>query len=336
VQRVLITGSDTPIGASVVAAMAARPDVERIYTLAADAGAPARADKQFVLAGDVHAPHLGLGHAGFADLGLAIDTVVHCAERSVVDQDLVAARAGNITPLVPLLQLLADRPQIRLAHLSTVLVAGDKRGLLTEFDLEVGQRFHNAYERSKFEAEKFIRDSAVASRVTVFRRSHTLDESYDRPRTLLATLLRGLAAPGSLLVTGDPHMSLDLVPTGHVGAAMTCLIDQPAAHGKILHLVAGPDRAWSLGQLLAEARRRLGRGAPRFLPPAFARLAPLIELLTLGRVTTCPGRQVDLAPYLRHRAAFNDDQARVLLARHGVPAPDRERTLADLLGGLAS
>ena len=42
----------------------------------------------------------------------------------------------------------------RLTYVSTAYVAGEPRALFREDELDVGQRFRNPYERSKFEAER--------------------------------------------------------------------------------------------------------------------------------------------------------------------------------------
>jgi len=319
VRRIFLTGADTEIGALALATAAARPDVERIYTLEERPGPGV--GKRFGLAGDLRAPRCGLDDASFADLAAATDTVIHCAERGVIDHDLTAARAANVAPLHNLVELVARNPDARLVHLSSVLVAGDKRGLFTEFDLECGQSFHNAYERSKYEAELLLRAAPIASRVTLVRRSFTRD-AHSPVGALLSALRRRV-----LLIAGDPRMRLDLVSTEHVAAGLVALAGDPGAIGKTLHIVAGCARARPLGELVAAGRRDVGRAAAHFLPPAFAWLAPLLRALGLGAVPAHPA----LAPYFRHRATFDDYQGRTLLAAHGLAAHAPERGLAELL-----
>lgn len=345
--NVMITGSTGALGARVLSSVAAQPGVQRIYVLrdrtASGTGAqlemtiaPKTDAEVRLLDGDPRQPRLGLDPAVFTDLCAAVDTIFHCAERTVMDRDLDAARAANVQPVSTLIEMLQQNPAARLAHVSTTLVAGTKRGLFTEFDLACGQGFHNAYEQSKFEAERLLRESAVAERVTVFRRSLTLDELAGpaaRPSSPLAAFLDILRRGKLVLLAGDPRMHLDAVPLSYVASSMVALATRPESFGKTLHLVAGWPRSRSLGELVASLRKRLGRGRVRFFPPALSFLARALGLAGLGLVTAFPGRRAALAPYFRHRCTFDDFQARALLAPIGLSCPDTDVCLAEILDG---
>lgn len=342
--NVMITGSTGALGARVLSSLAAQPGVRRIYVLRdrtasgtePDPGPKTDAELR-PLDGDPCQPRLGLDPAVFTDLCASVDTIFHCAERTVMDRDLDAARAANVQPVSTLIEMLQQNPAARLAHVSTTLVAGTKRGLFTEFDLACGQGFHNAYEQSKFEAERLLRESAVAERVTVFRRSLTLDElaagPAARPSSPLAAFLDILRRGKLVLLAGDPRMHLDAVPLSYVASSMVALATRPEALGKTLHLVAGWPRSRSLGELVASLRKRLGRGRVRFFPPALSFLARALGLAGLGLVTAFPGRRATLAPYFRHRCTFDDFQARALLAPIGLSCPDTDVCLAEILDG---
>lgn len=74
--------------------------------------------------------------------------------------DLEASRAINVEGTRRVLQFgecCGARGGLRrFCHISTAYVAGDHSGCFSEDDLEVGQRFRNAYEQSKFEAERLV------------------------------------------------------------------------------------------------------------------------------------------------------------------------------------
>jgi nucleoside-diphosphate-sugar epimerase len=344
VNNVMITGSTGAIGARVLSSVAAQPGVRRIYVLrdrAAASPEPALAQEPGAelrpLDGDPRQPRLGLDPAAFTDLCASVDTIFHCAERTVIDRDLDAARASNVQPVATLIEMLQHNPAARLAHVSTTMVAGTKRGLFTEFDLACGQGFHNAYEQSKFEAERLLRESAVADRVIVFRRSLTADElagsSSGRPSSPLAAFLDTLRRGKLVLFAGDPRMHLDAVPLSYVAGSMVALAARPESLGKTLHLVAGWPRSRALGELVASIRERLGRSRVRFLPPALSFLARALGLAGLGLVAAFPGRRAALAPYFRHRCTFDDFQARALLAPIGLSCPDTDACLAEILDG---
>ena len=342
--NVMITGSTGAIGARVLSSLAAQPGLRQIYVLRdrSGSGSPPAPDLKphaelRLLDGDPRQPRLGLDPAAFTDLCASVDTIFHCAERTIMDRDLDAARAFNVQPVATLIEMLQHNPAARLAHVSTALVAGTKRGLFTEFDLACGQRFHNAYEQSKFEAERLLRESAVADRVTVFRRSLTADElaagTAVRQSSPLAALLDTLRRGKLVLFAGDPRMHLDTVPLSYVAGSMVALATRPEALGKTVHLVAGWPRSRALRELAAVIRKRFGRGRVRFLPPALSFLARALGLAGLGLIAAFPGRRAALAPYFRHRCTFDDFQARALLEPLGLSCPDSDACLAEILDG---
>lgn len=73
---------------------------------------------------------------------------------------------------------LANSLAARYLHVSTVYVCGDSRETFTEDDLDVGQKFRNGYESSKFEAEKFVRKNCKIPYI-VFRPSIIMGDAYE-------------------------------------------------------------------------------------------------------------------------------------------------------------
>src|SRR5262249_61233896 len=54
---------------------------------------------------------------------------------------------------------------------------GDRKGTFYEDDLETGQRFRNAYERTKYEAERMVRAAMRQLPITVVRPSIIVGDS---------------------------------------------------------------------------------------------------------------------------------------------------------------
>ncbi|HEX2573595.1 MAG TPA: SDR family oxidoreductase [Polyangia bacterium] len=340
-KRVLLTGAGGAIGHRVLTLLMRRPEVERICLLGSEEenlpcgglGTTARGPEIRCVLGDLHRPYFGLNEASFAALGECADVILHCAERPWLDRDLAASRACNVAPVQTLSELLRWTCHTRLVHLSTTWVAGTRRGLFTEFDLACGQRFCNAFEQSKYEAECLLRESEVADRVTIARRSLVVDEegppmtetaAAAADESPLGPLFKRLAQGRRMLLAGDPLAHLDLVPLGYLAEALVALAEQPAASGKTLHLVAGWPRSRPLGEIVEMARGRGGErtsGRVRFVPPALSFLVR---------------RQRALAPYLRQRAVFDDFLARELLGPLGLSCPAPETYLPQALGGTAT
>jgi nucleoside-diphosphate-sugar epimerase len=342
-KRVLLTGASGAVGAEVLKTLMAQPSLEQIYVLTSEPeSAQGNRPEQTtgpalrVITCDLGRPHFGLDALLFAELCDSVDTIFHCAERTLIDQNLLAARAVNSQPMPVLIDLLQRNPAARLVHLSTTLVAGTRRGLFTEFDLACGQDFHNAYEQSKFEAERLLRDSAVSQRIIVVRRSFTMDDLQAAAResgaSPLAGLLDSLRRSRLMLIAGDPRMQIDAVSLSYVASSMVALAQHDQALGKTLHVVAGWAQPWPLAAFVSAVRRGLGGGRTGFVPPALSILARALSLLTLGLIAAFPGRRTTLAPYFRHRCVFDNFQARTLLPSLGVAAPSPDLCVDSLLG----
>jgi amino acid adenylation domain-containing protein len=168
--RVLLTGATGYLGGHLLTALTTRG--ARVTCLVRDAAQRlAGAD---VVHGDITQDDLGLSPSHLAAVR-DIQVVVHAA----ADVRLVASPAEltrtNTTAVRRLLDWLdRETDGARLHHISTLAVAGYLDGPgrpFSEADLDVGQRFHNSYERSKFEAEQVIRSWASAGRHAVIHRS---------------------------------------------------------------------------------------------------------------------------------------------------------------------
>jgi thioester reductase-like protein len=88
----------------------------------------------------------------------AVDTVIHCAgDTAFFPTDMGRFRAGHIDePLALLIALLGGRLR-RWGHVSTAYVCGKRSGTVFEDEGDVGQEFHNPYERVKLQAESAMR-----------------------------------------------------------------------------------------------------------------------------------------------------------------------------------
>ncbi len=78
--------------------------------------------------------------------------------------DDATARRVNVGGTRTVIELARDAGRLaRVVHWSTAMVSGDRHGTIYEEDLDAGQHFHNAYERTKYEAEQLVRNAMAAS-----------------------------------------------------------------------------------------------------------------------------------------------------------------------------
>jgi len=270
-KRVFLTGTASLVGAEILRALLRRHEVHSIGLLMpADEAARTQALQRLeaftgplplsvrVITGDMRLPRFGFSMRAWNALAASIDLGIHCGQREVTDQNLDLARHANVVPVENWIDLLERNASLRLHHLSTAFVGGTRRGLFTEFDLDCGQQFHNAYERSKFEAETRLRESRVADRVAVYRPSHVLGcaatgEAFDfgGAYPLLATIAAASILPG------DGRARIDFIPADYVASAMVALALDHAAG--TFHLACG----WETSLPVRDAVKLAAKGRDR-------------------------------------------------------------------------
>ena len=136
-------------------------------------------DRFMVLAGDVTLPDLGIPRPPAFGIGQRNLNVWHAAANlsfSEGDRDLVMRT--NVEGTRNVLNF-ANRHASKLYYVSTAFVCGDRKSVFREGDLDVGQGFHNHYEKSKFLAEKLVREECSVEYV-VFRPSVIVGEASER------------------------------------------------------------------------------------------------------------------------------------------------------------
>lgn len=286
-RNVLLHISGSPfVGLHLLEFLCGRAEVERVFLLASGpdgAGQlgrlphPAACDrpagaKLTVLPAGVPPYQPGAPGGLWGELSSGVDTVLYCMERQHPGLGMDAARALYVEPLKNWVAFLEDNERARLGLLSTAFVAGRRRGLFTEFDLDCGQDFRDPWERCMFEAERLLRGSAVSERVTVFRPSHVIGDSRSGHAYAfdgLYNLLHLLRQVGPRFVAGDARSRLDVVPVDYVADAVVALSGPADSAGKNFHLVAGWQGSTPLKDFVGMVTSH-GRGVARrvfIVPP---------------------------------------------------------------------
>jgi thioester reductase-like protein len=155
--RILLTGAATLVGAEILKELFLLPGVESISVTMPSEESTRRRELDRLeaylgpvphslvpLIADLRLPRFGLSPGEWHELAQSVDIGFHCAQRERKDQNLELARELNVRPMEAWIDLLGCNPELRLHHLSSGFIAGTRRGLLTEFDLDCGQDFHNA------------------------------------------------------------------------------------------------------------------------------------------------------------------------------------------------
>jgi thioester reductase-like protein len=226
------------------------------------------------VAGDIERPGLGLARRTADALADDVTTVVHCAASVSFDLPLDESRRVNVDGTRHVLELAERcRGLERLSYVSTAYVAGEPRRLFRENQLDVGQSFRNPYERSKFEAERMVRERAAGLPLQVLRPSIVVGDSRTGRTSSFNVLYGPLKAFARGAVPAIParrSSPVDIVPVDYV-ADRAVELAEDGLDGTF-HLVAGRN-ATTVGRLLELASERLGRRPPAVVPPtAYRRL----------------------------------------------------------------
>ena len=315
----LVTGFPAFTAKRMIDKLVAEEPETRLFVLAqpkfaADAAAFVRGKARAeVLVGDVCDMDLGLSSAEYHALSKELTWIHHLAGIYFMGVDDETARRVNVSGTRTMLELARDASRLeRVVHWSTVMVSGDRKGTVYEEDLEAGQKFHNAYERTKYEAEKLVRTAMRHIPITVLRPGIVVGDSrtgmidkLDGPyylMTLIATNASGMRLP--LLGRGDAP--LHLVPIDYVIDAAYHVARHETSAGKTFHLVdPSPMTARAVFDGVAEhANTEKPRG---HIPRPLARA--VLKTPGLSRLGRGPLAFVDLLDHAVHYDQSNTAQA---------------------------
>lgn len=230
---------------------------------------PASARRLRAVPAELTAPGAGLSAADRRDVVACVDRVVHCAASIAFTLPVAEAREINVGGTREVLALARELPGLeQLVHVSTAYVAGRSGGEFAETDLDVGQRFRNTYEQTKWEAEILVGRAGLPC--TVVRPSIVVGESGSGWTSAFNVIYWPLQAFARGLldeVPADPAGLIDLVPVDHVVDVMRAALGAEAGAGGTLHAVAG-EHALRVDELVEITSALLGRPGPALRAPA--------------------------------------------------------------------
>ena len=282
-----------------------------------------------VIEGELSADGVAVAPAALGRLRERVETVIHCAgDTSFAPQAVAPFVAAHVDGPVALLQALAGGRLHRWAQVSTAFVCGARAGTVYEHEGDVGQAFHNPYERAKLRAEDAVRAAGAACGVDVrvLRPSIVVGAAPatagGTPSNLFFAFIRLAAAlaqwPGAagarLRVAGAPQAAFNLVPLEYVVDATLVLAEHPDAAGGTFHLVVrDAPRQRLMAAMLAE---RLGLAGLTLLDAA---TEPLASPSALERQVA---RMIEpYRDYFLQDLRFDDAAAAAVLARAGIARP---------------
>lgn len=333
--EVLLTGATGFVGMELLARYLERTDRRIVTLVRASSDDAARARIDAVLANlfggggrqharridavhaDLLAPHLGLAPARSEQLARRVTTIVHAAASVSFTLPLAEAREINLEGTRRMLDFAACAHEHggieRYGHISTAYVAGTYSGRFAECDLDLGQRFRNSYERSKFEAEQLVR-ARTELPFTIMRPSIVVGDRHSGWTAAFNVLywpLRAFARGLFTEVPAIPSAPVDVVSIDYVADAIYALCQGASGTGATYNLTAG-EKASTIGEIANLASRYFRRPAPTVLSPA--------EFEALEKRSQRSALEGSRAyyPYFAIRTVFDAASARARLDPAGI------------------
>ncbi|HEX8528374.1 MAG TPA: SDR family oxidoreductase, partial [Cytophagales bacterium] len=135
-----------------------------------------------VITGDLLLPDFGMSPRAYAALADEADLVVHAAADINLIREYGELVPINIGATKKIVDFARTGKRKEVHYVSTLAVsgyaAGERHSRFTEDDFECGQLFVSAYEKTKFEAEKIVRDFlAAGGNGRIYRSSHIAADS---------------------------------------------------------------------------------------------------------------------------------------------------------------
>lgn len=228
-------------------------------------------DRIRIVAGDVAEELFGLDECAYRDLAARTSRIIHCAAAARFDLEIEEARKTNVGGTRNILDFAREcRSLEKIDYIGTAYVAGRRTGIVTEDELDEGQRHNNTYEESKFEAEKLVRESFGELPVAILRPSIVICDSRTGRASSFNGFYRALRMywHGLLkFLPGDPSSPLDLVPVDYVTDATHAISHCADSVGECYHLAAGPNNPTTLGEISELAGRYFKKEKFTVIPP---------------------------------------------------------------------
>ncbi len=205
----------------------------------------------------------------------------------------------------------------RMDYVSTAYVSGSHKGVFSEDDFELGQKFKNYYEETKFLAEKLVREakdipSVIYRPAIVVGDSRTGETSkYDGPYYVMRTM-QSLPNHFPFPRIGKGNVVVNLIPIDYVVDAMAALSTSENAVGRTFHLTdPAPLSVKELQDLLAESLGKTFIGYP--LTAGLARTA--LKIGPVRKIYKMPAQVVD---YFVHDVRYESSKTAAVLGEHKI------------------
>jgi nucleoside-diphosphate-sugar epimerase len=233
------------------------------------------ANRITALRGDVTLPRFGLDDDTYRRVASGTTHIVHSAAIVKMNLPLEEARHSAVSSVKAILELAeqcrSNGNLQKVDIVSTVGVSGLTPGLMPEEPMLHVEKFHNTYEASKSEAERYIFANQGQLPVTIHRPSMVVGHSqtgkiiHFQVFYHLCEFLSGRHTHG--VIPQIKGVSLDTIPVDYVAMAIVySALNPEKTKGRIFHLCSGPDSAMPIGELASRVSQAMGGKSPFTIP----------------------------------------------------------------------
>jgi NAD(P)-dependent dehydrogenase (short-subunit alcohol dehydrogenase family) len=293
------------------------------------------------VAGDILQPRLGLDDAAVAALRGTVEHVFHLAalyDMTAPAEDNERLNADGTRHAVELAGAIGAG---RFHHVSSVAITGHYNGLFREDMFDEGQKLPSPYHRTKFEAERIVREQATVP-WRVYRPSIVIGHSQtgemdkiDGPYYFFKLIQKARhALPEWFPLVGPELGWTNLVPVDYVARAMDHIAHEPGLDGRAFHLMAPRSqrsgevlnvfaRAAHAPQLAVRIDKRLTDALPKGVVSLLMQLPALRNVRR--SVLADLGLPEEILEHVGFTARFDTRDAERALAGSGIEVPPLER-----------
>jgi NAD(P)-dependent dehydrogenase (short-subunit alcohol dehydrogenase family) len=201
-------------------------------------------DRVKPVVGDLAEPHLGLDDATRASLKGTIEHFFHLAAIYDMAADADRNAVLNVGGTQNAVDLAGEIEPEHFHHVSSIAVAGNYDGHFTEDMFDEGQELPHPYHRTKFEAEKLVRERLKAP-WRIYRPAIVVGNSQTGEMDKIDGpyyFFKGIQKIRRALPQWFPLVSIEwgktnIVPVDYVAAAIDHIAHQPGLDGQAFHIV---------------------------------------------------------------------------------------------------
>ncbi len=281
--------------------------------------------------GDITYEKLGLSDESYLELTDSIDEIFHCAANTEFAYPLDFMRLVNVEGTKNVLDFSKAIKKlgrsIKTNYISTAYIVGYQADAMRfyENDLNIGQKFNNTYEQSKYEAEILVskyRDQNIP--INIYRTSIIVGDSKTGAATNLKTIYQLLQLFFTEFFDTLPareDANINVVPSNEAANAIHLISNYSTKENQTYHITNNHE--FQFGFFVDSASDFFNFKKPRLVPFEgfnFKDLS-LVQKKLVGPFT----------PYMNNKIQFDASNSLEILRKHKFEYSNVDRNLLNIL-----